>query len=110
MFHDGTAHFTTNTSAFVNLTFVGTDIALYGASGPQFGSYQVELDGQTTTSSAYASQNGTLPHLLFGSAGLNATQTHSLVLRNLGNNGNSTQGEEMLLDYAVLTVPVAPRG
>lgn len=109
-FWDSTAHFTSNTSAFVNLSFVGTDIALYGASGPAFGSYQVELDGQLTNATAYASENGTLPHLLYSSSGLNASQSHSLVLRNLGNNGNTSQGSQMLLDYATLTVPVAPQG
>lgn len=109
-FWDRTAHFTSNSSAYVNLSFVGSGIALYGASGPSYGSYQVELDGQITDSTAYAAENGTLPHLLYSSSGLNASQPHSLVLRNLGNNGNTTQGSQMLLDYATLTVAVAPEG
>lgn len=110
VFWDGTAHFTSNSSAYVNLTFTGSGLDIYGASGPAYGSYSVEVDGQTTTASAYAPVNGTLPHLLYTTSGLNVSQQHSLVLRNLGNNGNSTQGSRMLLDFARLTVPLAPDG
>lgn len=110
VFLDGTAHFTSNSSAYVNLTFAGTGLDIYGASGPAYGSYSVELDGQTTTATAYAPVNGTLPHLLYTTSDLNTSQQHFLVLRNLGNNGNSTQGSQMLLDFARLTVPVAARG
>ncbi|KAK9893956.1 hypothetical protein P389DRAFT_111002 [Cystobasidium minutum MCA 4210] len=109
-FHDATAHFTSNTSAYVNLSFVGTDIALYGASGPEYGNYQVVLDGQSTDATAYAANNGTLPYLLYSASGLNVSQPHQLTLRNLGNNGNETQGSRLLLDYATVTVPLAPEG
>lgn len=92
------------------MTFIGTGIELYGASGPAFGSYSVELDGQNTTSTAFSATNGTLPHLLYSTSGLNVSQQHSLVLRNLGNDGNTTQGSQMLLDFAKLTVPIAAEG
>lgn len=110
VFRDGTAHFTSNASAYVNLTFVGTGLDIYGASGPAYGSYDVQIDGQSTIATAYAPENGTTPYLMYTTSGLNVSQEHTLVLRNLGNNGNTTQGSLMLLDFASLSVPISAQG
>jgi hypothetical protein len=110
-FHDGTVHITSQPSAYVNLSFVGTDIYLYGSSGPSSGSYSVTLDGQTALpSSAYAAENSTLPYLLYSASNLSASEAHSLQLTNLGNEGNTTIGTDLLFDYALLTVPIAVQG
>lgn len=92
----------------------GTSIYVYSAQGPNFGSVAIDLDGNSTTVSAYASNNltvnsGLLNYLLFSASGLEMGAQHNLTMRNLGA-VNAGEGDEMLLDYIIATVQLAPSG
>ncbi|THU86309.1 hypothetical protein K435DRAFT_763499 [Dendrothele bispora CBS 962.96] len=107
----GTFHRTEEVNASVSLNFTGPAIFIYGYSGPDYGSYEVQLDNFTTTSSAYSSSNGTAPHLLYGAQNL-TYDAHQLTLRNLGaqaQNGDAG-GNALLFDFLRFTVQLAPAG
>jgi len=76
---------------------------LYGVAGPSQGFYTINLDHGATSAplSAFASAN-TSNHLLWSAVDL-AEGDHTLEITNLGQNGNSSVGESLLIDYALLT-------
>lgn len=74
----------------------------------------MDINGKSSTISAYAPANvtveaGLLSSLLYFSSGLEAGALHTLTITNLGA-VNSGEGNGMLLDYIVTTVPMAPVG
>lgn len=85
----------------------GPALYIYGFSGPDYGSFEVAIDDEKTTLSAYAAENGTTPHLLYKSDTL-AYTTHTLTLTNKGALGGDAGGNAFLLDYLDLTVQMAP--
>jgi hypothetical protein len=107
----GTFHQTDTVNATVSLNFTGPALYIYGFSGPDYGSYEVQLDGSSTTASAYSSSNGSTPYLLYGSNNL-TYGAHELTLRNLGalsSNGDKG-GNSLLFDFLRFTVQLAPSG
>ncbi|KAJ3782527.1 hypothetical protein GGU11DRAFT_583613 [Lentinula aff. detonsa] len=107
----GTFHKTSTVNASVSFNFTGPALFIYGFSGPEYGSYEVELDGSSTTASAYSSINGSTPHLLYGTSNLTYGK-HELMLRNLGalsSNGDG-DGSSLLFDFLRFTVQLAPSG
>lgn len=82
---------------------------MYGAAGPSYGSYSVDLDGNQTTYSAYAAANASLPYLLYAAHNLSNATTHSVTMTNLGPAG-AQEGDRMLLDFIQTTVQLAPEG
>ncbi|KAJ3994494.1 hypothetical protein F5050DRAFT_469847 [Lentinula boryana] len=107
----GTFHKTSTVNASVSFNFTGPALFIYGFSGPEYGSYEVELDGSSTIASAYSSINGSTPHLLYGTSNLTYGE-HELILRNLGallSNGDG-DGSSLLFDFLRFTVQLAPSG
>jgi hypothetical protein len=85
-----------NLSIVASITPVpGTNITLYGNRGDLWGTYEVDLDGTTTSHSAWASQ-GCIGCVLFQQANLTAGPTHYIKITN----GNAS----ILLDYLELTI------
>lgn len=97
---------------FVSLAIhTGSDIYVYGASGPSFGSIEIALDGASSAStvvSAYAT-NTTVPHLVYEAHNLSTPSMHQLVMKNLGPRSQE-EGSSMLLDFVKTTVQLAPQG
>lgn len=111
---DGTYHATSTANASLSYLFQGTSVYIYSAQGPSFGSVAIDLDGNSTIVSAYASNNltvqsGLLNYLLFSASGLEMGSEHNLTMTNLGA-VNKGEGNEMLLDYITTTVQLAPAG
>ncbi|KAJ3837274.1 hypothetical protein F5878DRAFT_622882 [Lentinula raphanica] len=107
----GTFHQTDTVNASVSFNFTGPALYIYGYSGPEYGSYEVQLDSVSTTASAYSTSNGSTPHLLYGISNLTYGE-HELTLRNLGSvssNGDGG-GSSLLLDFLRFTVQLAPSG
>lgn len=86
----------------------GPALYIYGFSGPDYGSFEVAIDGEKTLS-AYAAENGTTPHLLYKSDTL-AYTTHTLTLTNKGALDGDAGGNAFLFDFLYLTVQMAPAG
>jgi len=105
----GTYHSTNVTNATISFNFTGPAIYVFGASGPAYGSYEVLLDGTSTTKSAYATTNASAPYLLYGAGNLSYS-THTLTLRNLGKQGTDAGGGAFLFDFLRATVQLAPAG
>lgn len=87
---------------------LGTDIYVYGASGPTYGSFSISVDNQTVTGSAYSAQEG-VPYLLYYKNGLASDVQHILNITNLGP-VNAGEGNTTLLDYIQTTIELAPAG
>ncbi|KAF5363126.1 hypothetical protein D9757_007965 [Collybiopsis confluens] len=95
----------------VNATNTGPALYIYGFSGPDYGSYEVQLDGISTKASAFSSNNASTPHLLYGTNNLTYS-VHELTLRNLGavsGNGDGG-GNSLLFDFLEFSVQLAPGG
>ncbi|KAJ6584328.1 hypothetical protein B0H19DRAFT_1104723 [Mycena capillaripes] len=105
----GTYHSTTVANATVSFKFTGPAIYVFGASGPAYGSYEVLLDGTSTTKSAYAASNASAPYLLYSADSLSYA-AHTLTLRNLGKQGTDAGGGAFLFDFLRATVQLAPAG
>ncbi|KAJ6455463.1 hypothetical protein C8R45DRAFT_782890, partial [Mycena sanguinolenta] len=105
----GTYHSTTVANATLSFNFTGPAIYVFGASGPDYGSYEVALDGTATTKSAYAAANASSPYLLYGTDSL-AYAAHTLTLRNLGKQGADAGGAAFLFDFLRTTVQLGPTG
>ncbi|KAJ4470965.1 hypothetical protein J3R30DRAFT_3215805, partial [Lentinula aciculospora] len=107
----GTFHKTGTVNASVSFNFTGPALYIYGFSGPEYGSYEVQLDSLSTTASAYSSSNGTTPHLLYESNNLTYGE-HELTLRNLGalSSNRDGGGNSLLFDFLHFTVQLAPAG
>lgn len=89
---------------------IGPAVYVYGAAGPQYGSYAIALDGTETTHSAHSSTNQTLPYLLYSNTTL-PYANHTITIRNLGASQSSDAGASaFLLDYILTTVQLAPQG
>lgn len=88
---------------------VGPAIYIYGMSGPDFGSFEVDIDSNKTTLSAYAAENGTAPHLLYSTESLKYAD-HTLTLKNLGALDGDNGGNAFLFDFLHMTVQMGPAG
>lgn len=88
----------------------GSALYLYGVAGPSQGFYTVNLDHGATSAplSAFASANSS-NHLLWSASDL-AEGDHTLEITNLGQNGNSSVGDSLLIDYALLTTIAGAEG
>lgn len=87
----------------------GPAIYVFGAAGPAYGSYEVSVDGVSSTKSAYMASNASAPCLLYGADNLTYA-THTLTLRNLGKQGADAGGNGFLFDFLRTTVQLAPAG
>ncbi|KAJ7049563.1 hypothetical protein C8F01DRAFT_1183187 [Mycena amicta] len=105
----GTYHSTDVVNASVNFNFTGPAIYIFGASGPDYGSVELVLDGQSTVTSAYSASNASSPYILYSNSGLAYTE-HTLTLRNLGKRNSDGGGNKFLLDFLRTTVQLAPPG
>ncbi|KAI3618244.1 hypothetical protein WG66_005685 [Moniliophthora roreri] len=105
----GTYHLTEVVGAELDLNFTGPAIYIYGHSGPSYGSYSIDIDGISTTKSAYAAQNVSTPYLLYEASNL-AYAKHTLRLKNLGKQDQDQSGNGLLLDFIRSTVQLAPEG
>ncbi|KAJ7786707.1 hypothetical protein B0H14DRAFT_2957842 [Mycena olivaceomarginata] len=105
----GTYHSTTVTNATISFNFTGPAVYAFGASGPDYGSYEVLVDGKSTTKSAYAASNASAPYLLYSADSLTYSP-HTLTLRNLGKQGTDAGGGAFLFDFLRATVQLAPAG
>ncbi|KAG6808171.1 hypothetical protein H0H92_005157 [Tricholoma furcatifolium] len=105
----GTYHETNIIGASVSFNFTGPAIFVYGASGPSYGSYEVQLDSEVSTASAYSATNVSEPSLLYGRNNL-TYDSHTLTLRNLGAQNRDAGGNSLLFDYLQVTVQLAPAG
>ncbi|KAF7365659.1 hypothetical protein MVEN_00439500 [Mycena venus] len=105
----GTFHSTTVVNTTISFNFTGPAIYVFGASGPAYGSYEVLVDGTSTTKSAYAAANVSLPYLLYSADNLTYA-AHTLTLRNLGKQGADAGGDAFLFDFLRATVQLAPAG
>lgn len=89
----------------------GPAVYIYGNTGPDFGSYEIQIDSVTIRQSAYSTTASNASTLLYGAANL-SYETHNIVLKNLGalpENGDKG-GDRFLLDYITSTIQVAPAG
>ncbi|KAF7327082.1 hypothetical protein MKEN_00284000 [Mycena kentingensis (nom. inval.)] len=105
----GTYHTTSVVNASVSLNFTGPALYIYGASGPDYGSVEVLLDGESTTTSAYVASNASAPFILYSTSAL-AYAPHTVTLRNLGKQDADAGGDAFLLDFIRTTVQLAPAG
>ncbi|KAF8064396.1 hypothetical protein FPV67DRAFT_1504838 [Lyophyllum atratum] len=105
----GTYHKTDAIGASVTFNFTGPALYIYGHSGPSYGSYEVQIDGTTTTSSAYAPTNASGPSLLYAATNLTYAP-HTLTLLNLGAKEGDKGGNALFFDYLQTTVQLAPAG
>ncbi|KAJ7154932.1 hypothetical protein C8R43DRAFT_884951 [Mycena crocata] len=104
---DGTYHRTNVTGASFSFGFKGSEFFLYGAAGPQFGTYEVDIDGCPEEHSAHAARNAS-GHLLFHKKDLEYTD-HTVTVTNLGAKHHG-EGTDFLVDFVKSTVDIAPAG
>ncbi|KAJ7191686.1 hypothetical protein GGX14DRAFT_481021 [Mycena pura] len=104
---DETFHRTNVTGASFSFGFKGSEFFLYGAAGPAFGSYEIDIDGHAEELSAHAAQNAS-EHLLFHARRLPYT-THIVTVTNLGPRRRG-DGTDLLVDFLQTTVDLAPAG
>ncbi|KAK7696438.1 hypothetical protein QCA50_001095 [Cerrena zonata] len=105
----GTFHKTESIGASFSFNFTGPAIYIYGQKGPDYGSFSVELDSNSQTLSAYATENGTAPVALFSTNSLSYSN-HQLTIKNLGKQGQDGGGNAFMFDSLQNTVQVAPAG
>jgi hypothetical protein len=87
----------------------GPALYLYGASGPDYGSYEISIDGGSVILSAYASTNASNPHLLYSNSSL-PYANHTLKVTNLGAQNGDQGAGNFLFDYLLATTEIAPSG
>ncbi|KAJ6453368.1 hypothetical protein C8R45DRAFT_1039268 [Mycena sanguinolenta] len=104
---DATYHRTNVTGAAFSFGFKGSQISLYGAAGPAFGSYQIDIDGCVETHSAHSTRNAA-GYLLFNTDTLAYTE-HTVKVTNLGPIRRG-EGTDLLVDLVKTTVDIAPAG
>jgi hypothetical protein len=85
----------------------GSEFFLFGAAGPAFGSYEIDIDGCAEEHSAHAAKNAS-GHLLFSTKNLAYTE-HSVKVTNLGSKHRG-EGGDLLVDFLKTTVDIAPAG
>jgi hypothetical protein len=93
----------------LNAPFPGPALFVYGASGPDYGSYEVSIDGGSIVLSAHASFNASSPHLLYSNSSLSYAN-HTLKLTNLGAQSSDQGASKFLFDYLLATTELAPSG
>ncbi|KAK6903715.1 hypothetical protein I203_107220 [Kwoniella mangroviensis CBS 8507] len=92
---------TTAQGAKVELTFQSEAIYVYGLSGPNSGTAQISLDGQIQQNINMKNAWETHGALLYVGGGFNPNETHTLSIV------NNQQGEQLIIDYALLSIPQA---
>ncbi|WWD00603.1 hypothetical protein V866_007538 [Kwoniella sp. B9012] len=100
-FFGGSMAGTTTQGAKVELTFQSEAIYVYGLSGPNSGTAQISLDGQIQQDINMKNAWETHGALLYVGGGFNPNVTHTLSIV------NNQQGEQLVIDYALLTIPQA---
>ncbi|KAF9506400.1 hypothetical protein BS47DRAFT_1367411 [Hydnum rufescens UP504] len=93
----------------LNAPSPGPALFVYGASGPDYGSYEVSIDGESIVLSAHASFNASSPHLLYSNSSLSYAN-HTLKLTNLGAQSTDQGASKFLFDYLLATTQLAPSG
>lgn len=112
---DGTYHATGTVNASCTVSFSGESIRLYGVVGTAGGNYQIDLSQSggalpsTVIKSSYAAVN-TSNAVLFEQTGLNASQSYAVTITNLGDQGNSSIGTQLMLDYGVVSARIGGPG
>jgi len=92
----------------LTLAFAGYAVYIYGLKGPEYGTFEVSIDSNTTTAQSYSAKNGTEPTLLFADTSLPYAR-HSLVVKNTGK--SDTQGGDVfVLDSLQTSIQLAPAG
>ena len=88
---------------------VGSEIHLYGDTGPAYGAYSLQLDqGTPDLRSAFYPALAVGPaHYLYSLRNLTEGR-HELVITNLGTREGLVEGEGFLLDYVLVTQKVGP--
>jgi len=104
---DKTYHLTNATGASFSFDFTGGEFFLYGAAGPAFGSYEIEIDGCAEEHTAHAAQNAS-GHVLFSTKTLKYGD-HTVKVTNLGPKRRG-EGTDLLVDFLKTTVDIAPAG
>ncbi|KAF7333275.1 hypothetical protein MSAN_02422000 [Mycena sanguinolenta] len=104
---DATYHRTNVSGASFSFDFKGSQISLYGAAGPAFGSYEIDIDGWVETHSAHIAKNVS-GYPLFSTDTLSYTD-HTVKVTNLGAKHRG-EGTDFLVDLIKTTVDIAPAG
>ena len=90
---------------------LGPALYIYGTKGPDYGSFEIDIDSVSLQYSAYQEVADNTTRLLFGASNLTHAN-HNIVLRNLG--AQSAAGDKgggaFSLDYLDSTIQVAPSG
>ena len=96
-------------SSFIHNADVGSEIHLYGDTGPAYGAYSLQLDqGTPDLRSAYFPALAVGPaHYLYSLRNLTEGR-HELVITNLGTREGLVEGDGFLLDYVLVTQRVGP--
>ncbi|KAF7303347.1 hypothetical protein MIND_00562400 [Mycena indigotica] len=104
---DETYHRTNITGAVFEFKFKGSEFFIFGAAGPKYGAYEVDIDASKHVRSAHAWRN-IEQYLLFHQRGLEYKE-HLVKVTNLGRR-RKWDGTDLLLDFVKTTVDVAPQG
>ena len=108
-FQGGTVSYTSSRGAAATLSFQGMSpragacgdnsgsaIFVYGPTGPQFGTFQVQIDGQTVGMFNSSTTISTFDTLLFFASGLDGASQHIVVM------SNEEEGKLLAIDYATV--------
>ena len=109
-FQSGTVSYTSTQGAAASLSFQGWSVSLehaqliasgssvfvFGPTGPQFGSFQVEVDGQSFGTFNSSTTISTFDNLLFFASDLNTASTHTIVMT------NEDDGKLFAIDYVTV--------
>ncbi|KAF7321947.1 hypothetical protein MKEN_00717200 [Mycena kentingensis (nom. inval.)] len=102
-FNNNTGYVTTDNDASVTITFAGESCIVYGAVGPNLGSYAVKLDGNDAGTFNATRQNYAASQRLFQTEGLGPAN-HTLTFTNKP----SGTANKLAIDYAVMaTIPTS---
>ncbi|KAF7303345.1 hypothetical protein MIND_00562200 [Mycena indigotica] len=104
---DETYHRTNITGAVFEFKFKGSEFFIFGAAGPKYGAYEVDIDASKHVRSAHALRN-IGQYLLFHQRGLEYKE-HLVKVTNLGRRPK-WDGTDLLVDFVKTTVDVAPAG
>jgi len=105
-FMGGSGHSTSQKNAYVEYTFTGAAVALYGTVGPNNAPYSVQLDGGHMTNYS-ATKVDFVPQTLLYRADNLGSGSHSLLVQNQ----QTTPGQVLQIDYAIVyTVPSVSSG
>jgi hypothetical protein len=96
-FLGGTGHSTSEQNAYVQYSFTGDSVALYGSVGPDHAPYSVQIDGGPMANFS-ATKNNYLPHSLLYRADNLGAGSHSLVMQNQ----QISSGQVLEIDYAIV--------